>query len=332
MIMKKYKNLNELIDNINKIEYEAADIRDRKSLVHIPIINKMMEDMLAKDSSYRFHFLTNVPVIGSFLMNRRINEYIRWIDSIFTDSLRLKYKEDMEEELKNHRNELMEVYELLDDDSKCLLLDLICLRLTGDFNYIVSDLANNDQYLSEKIKWKNNLNIVDAGGYIGDTLLSFLKNGIIPNNYYVYELEDTNYKRLLKNARRVSKSGVNVFTRQKGVYSRNGKLYFIADSDSSKIVDYETKDSIDVVTIDSDVNGKIDFIKMDIEGSEVEALKGASEVIRQYAPTLAICIYHKKDDFWKIPLLIKEINSNYKRYWIEHYQIGYNETVLYVSL
>lgn len=330
--MKQYSDLNELIKVINRPEYKSADTSDREVLVHSAIRDKMLEEMLAKGSSYRFHFLTRVPIIGKFLMNRRINEYLRWIDSIYTDDYRRKYQEDAEEELRTHGKELLDTYELLDEESKSIFLKLICLRLFGDFNYATSVYNGSEQYFSKKIDWKNRPNIVDGGGYIGDTLLAFLNKGIIPNEYYIFELEDSNYKQLIRNARIASDKGVNVHIRKKGIYSRNGELYFVADKDSSKIVDYKTEDSIEVVTIDSDVKEKIDFIKMDIEGSEVEALLGASETIRKYSPTLAICIYHKKDDFWKIPLLIKEINPEYKKYWIEHYQLGYNETVLYVSL
>ena len=71
---------------------------------------------------------------------------------------------------------------------------------------------------------------------------------------------------------------------------------------------------------------------MDIEGAETEALIGCEKILKEYSPTLAICIYHSAQDFWRIPLLIREIAPQYKRYWIEHYSPAYNETVLYVSL
>ncbi len=67
---------------------------------------------------------------------------------------------------------------------------------------------------------------------------------------------------------------------------------------------------------------------MDIEGSEMEALKGAVFNIREYKPVLAISIYHKADDFWKIPLFIKELNKKYK-FYIRHYTEGIADTVLY---
>lgn len=57
---------------------------------------------------------------------------------------------------------------------------------------------------------------------------------------------------------------------------------------------------------------KVDFIKMDIEGFEVYALLGAQKTIMRFKPRLAISTYHKFDDFYKIPLLIKSLHPGYK--------------------
>ena len=49
------------------------------------------------------------------------------------------------------------------------------------------------------------------------------------------------------------------------------------------------------------------MIKMDIEGAEWDALRGARNVIARDRPVLAICVYHTHNDIWRIPLLIHEI-------------------------
>ena len=73
---------------------------------------------------------------------------------------------------------------------------------------------------------------------------------------------------------------------------------------------------------------KIDFIKMDIEGSEMNALKGAINTIREDRPQLAISIYHSLDDFVQIPVYLKEILDNYI-FRLGHYNCNFAETVLY---
>jgi len=61
---------------------------------------------------------------------------------------------------------------------------------------------------------------------------------------------------------------------------------------------------------------------------ELEAIKGAKEIISEQSPILAICLYHKPSHLWEIPLLINEINPNYDMYIRVYGHLGL-ETVLY---
>lgn len=70
------------------------------------------------------------------------------------------------------------------------------------------------------------------------------------------------------------------------------------------------------------------FIKMDVEGAELSALKGAKKLIAKNHPKLAICLYHKPEDIYDIPIFIKQLDSSYKLY-IRHYSNYITETVLY---
>lgn len=73
------------------------------------------------------------------------------------------------------------------------------------------------------------------------------------------------------------------------------------------------------------------FIKMDIEGAELEALEGAKNTIVKSKPKLAICLYHKPDDLWKIPLYLKKLVPEYKFYIRHHSKVRW-ETVLYACI
>jgi len=90
--------------------------------------------------------------------------------------------------------------------------------------------------------------------------------------------------------------------------------------------------SIEVTSIDQFVEDnhieKVDFIKMDIEGAELEALKGAVATLKRDRPQLAICLYHKKEHFFQIPLFLNRLLDNYT-YRIGHYTAGTLETVWY---
>jgi hypothetical protein len=72
----------------------------------------------------------------------------------------------------------------------------------------------------------------------------------------------------------------------------------------------------------------VTFIKMDIEGSEYNALIGAADTIKKYKPKLAISIYHKPEDIIEILKLLLNMNQDYK-FWIRHYSMAWFDTVLY---
>jgi hypothetical protein len=75
------------------------------------------------------------------------------------------------------------------------------------------------------------------------------------------------------------------------------------------------------------------FIKMDIEGSELEALKGSADTIAARKPKLAICLYHKTEDFWEIPLYLHDLTPEYKLFVRHHTAIfDLKETVLYAMV
>lgn len=99
----------------------------------------------------------------------------------------------------------------------------------------------------------------------------------------------------------------------KGVWKESGELKLYGDS----IVDKRTSDGpiVPLVTIDSLVAElqlpRVDFIKMDIEGAEKQALAGARNTLQRFKPRLAIATEHLPDDVVKIPETIKGIVPDY---------------------
>mgnify|MGYP002517000463 FL=1 len=76
---------------------------------------------------------------------------------------------------------------------------------------------------------------------------------------------------------------------------------------------------------------KVTFIKMDIEGAEMEALEGAKRTIKKNRPKLAISIYHKEDDLWEIPYYVLS-RYPWSKIYMRHYSLTTNETVLYATV
>jgi len=72
----------------------------------------------------------------------------------------------------------------------------------------------------------------------------------------------------------------------------------------------------------------VTYIKMDIEGAELNALKGAANTIKKNKPRLAICVYHKPEDILEIPVFLSELVPSYQ-FYLRHHSQYYIETVLY---
>jgi len=83
-------------------------------------------------------------------------------------------------------------------------------------------------------------------------------------------------------------------------------------------------------TIDDLDLPRVDFIKMDIEGSELAALKGGEQSLRRWKPKLAISLYHRPEDFFAIPLWLDSLGLGY-RFFLDHYSIHQEESVLYAK-
>ena len=120
---------------------------------------------------------------------------------------------------------------------------------------------------------------------------------------------------------------------EKGLYDSITTLPFCDGNEvlSGKIGDDDANSKIHTIDIDSVINGKVTFIKMDIEGAELNALKGAEKTIIRNKPKLAICIYHKPEDMWQIPRYIDSLVPEYK-FYIRHFGMRYAGTILYCSV
>ncbi|MCM1182642.1 MAG: FkbM family methyltransferase [Roseburia sp.] len=169
---------------------------------------------------------------------------------------------------------------------------------------------------------------VDGGGYDGMTSVEFMKwHGNAGGGYahtYTWEPDLDNIEKCKK---ALDECGMDYELVPKGLWSNAKKLKLKTDDTASSI----SKDgdiSIEVDSIDNVINRQVTFIKMDIEGAEYQALLGAKNMIAAYKPKLAICVYHKPEDIWELPLLIYEMNSDYK-FFLRHYSFADNETVLY---
>lgn len=170
---------------------------------------------------------------------------------------------------------------------------------------------------------------IDAGCYDGDTILKFYQfcNG---NYKHIYALEpdSDNFKKTVELVKREQLNRVEL--QCKACWSKSDTLSFSGTGTSSSHIEEGGNKYIQAITIDDLLNGAgATFIKMDIEGAELDALKGAEFTIKKYRPRLAICLYHKPEDIIDIPVYLLSIISDYKLYIRHHNFTDFCETVLY---
>ena len=114
--------------------------------------------------------------------------------------------------------------------------------------------------------------------------------------------------------------------------ANEGPARFIATADSSSTVSIEGDVTVAMTTVDAMVVeqhlGRVDFIKMDIEGGEVDALRGAEETLKKFTPRLAISVYHRPHDLPDIVALVRQACPDYRLY-LSHKSPGLAETILF---
>lgn len=227
---------------------------------------------------------------------------------------------------------------LKDYESKKTLERVIAFRLKpSSETYIENDWKV--QYFSDDLPisfaFRESVTMVDCGAYIGDTLpiaLDFFnKNKIKVNSITLFEPNLDNNFLLQKNIEKFTSSEYLLVNYPCGVWSKNTTLNFKLGADTSHIVSHDmgNTEKLQVVALDAVAySRKPNFIKMDIEGAELEAIKGAKKIIKEYNPVLAISVYHLTSHLWDVAFLINKFNPNYDYYLRTHGDLG-NEIILY---
>lgn len=226
---------------------------------------------------------------------------------------------------KNHEK-YEAVYQLLADDisKQVYLKRMKRVYLLNDLAEIVSPA--NEEYFDEVNVLTENEVFVDCGGYDGRTSLRFIER--CRGRYkkvIIFEPEVCKRELIEQNL-----AGEKYLLYPYGVWSEEKRLYFEARGDvASHITKQKSDYTIQAVTLDQYIyDEEPTLIKMDIEGAELEALMGARKTIQAYRPKLVICLYHKPEDLFEIPLYIKSLNSDYNLY-IRQYSDTKYETVCY---
>lgn len=304
------------INNIEIISLNQLLTMDRD--INILVTSSFYKEIMAQLKSYGFKNVISFEnnTFELFVFLHHFDHYL--YDTIFQNQFEIEM-----------------IYEILADfSSKQVLLNILRQRLTFDFSYTFSVGEDNRfsrkrQYFdNDLINLTSNETFLDIGACVGEVTKEFIER--VNNQFrkiYVFEPQKDNYLKLSQELGNLDNDD-KVIIENVGVYSENGRVNFIENGKGSKISN-EGTDTIKVIKLDDFlIDEPVTFIKMDIEGSEIEALKGAKNIITKYKPKLAICVYHNPTDLWEIPLFIHSLVPEYKIY-LRLYSTSIGEAVCY---
>lgn len=239
----------------------------------------------------------------------------------------------------DHIEDFQRAYcKMSDLKSRNIFTNILNYKITKDdkFLYYLNSYVDDEklQYFPKELILPIEGEILlDVGAYIGDTLECF--DNIYEKkweHYYGLEADKIVYEKLLKFVENSGfKEKVTIFN--SAAWDEETTLFFSENAGSSKMGGQQDKENMLEVKanrIDKILkNKKISYVKMDIEGAEYNALMGMKEIIKKYKPILAVCVYHLRDDFYRLTDLIEEILPNEYIYYMRQYRFTPTETVCY---
>lgn len=303
-----------------------------------------LQDFIKQKESYDFIIIASYQwqQIISSLMGQNITQ-VKILGFHFASCLSTLevscdyYLNEFQDDEQYYQNLMMDVLDIFDDEEdKQLYKKLFAIR-NGKLPYEVlkEQLPSLEnvlfQYL-DYIKKDEIKTVVDAGVYDGAGIAVFfrffpllkkvygfepLKNIYCCGLEYVLGDEELKKTEIIPLALSDKKQTMQILNLGHG---------------SALSVDKNQQNTLEIETVPLDLfwdnDKKLDFIKLDVENAEMDVLKGAIETIKKDRPQIATSIYHSKEQFFGIPLFLKENLDNYT-FKLSHYSFSLAETVLY---
>ena len=232
-----------------------------------------------------------------------------------------------------NKDDLEKAYSMLnDEESKSVFAARIRAIISGSIGYL--RVSAYEDYFHPLVKPELGDVILD-GGVSEDinSQIAFIKTIGSGGKYFGFEPDPTGFC-IANESIKKSASYDNYELIPLGLWHRRDKLLFemLGQGTCATKIKKENSIECDVLPVDEFVESrdlnKVDFIKLDIEGAEFNALKGAIKTITKFRPKLAISLYHQLQDLYFIPLFLKEICIDYE-FYLGHHHSALPETILY---
>ncbi|MBQ7480144.1 MAG: FkbM family methyltransferase [Selenomonadaceae bacterium] len=210
---------------------------------------------------------------------------------------------------------LYDAYALFqDEESRRAFRGAILGKYTGqleDFYF-----ASEPQYFLQGFLPEEGDIAIDGGAFDGATSVAFASLGA---NVHAFEMDLGNYRKCIAVAEKR-----NFTANHMGLWSDAMTTKYVPSESASYMHDVNGTEEANFIDLDSYVERnslpRVDYIKLDVEGAELEALQGACTSIAKWKPKLAISAYHRPEDLHVLAAYIKSIRPDYELAF-RHYRV-----------
>ncbi|MEY3173023.1 MAG: hypothetical protein RLZZ436_936 [Planctomycetota bacterium] len=202
---------------------------------------------------------------------------------------------------------------------------IVSFRLSADSAHLDHfQERQQEQYFEDFLELRRHGEVFfDVGGFDGENSRRFMELCPDFSGIQIFEPDPANRRTIL--ARLAEHPRVQLHAH--GLGDINGEFRFSSSGSVSAFC--ESGDlAVPVKRLDDCNPGPVSFLKMDIEGGEIPALRGARRTVKKWKPRMAICVYHEPDDLWNIAGEVLAIHSDYSVF-LRHYTEGVTETVMF---
>ena len=202
------------------------------------------------------------------------------------------------------------VFGLLEDDlSREVFCKTVEYKITGNIQLLNEITTLPAEAFENILKPQKDEVYVDLGAYNGDTVLEFIERA--GGNYqkiYALEPDRRNFRKLVKSTENHS----NIEAINAAGWCEDCSLFFSDKAGRQSAVSDKGLET-EARSVDSVLDGGVaTYIKYDVEGAEKQALLGSKKTIKTFKPKLTVALYHRDEDLFELPLLIKSQNPDYK--------------------
>ncbi len=228
------------------------------------------------------------------------------------------------ESLRERSGDIKKFYEnLADDTSKNVLEKLLQYKFSGNIKPLTECESDRASDLKELFNIKNGV-YVDLGAYRGDTIEEYISLFGEPKEVYAFEPAPVNFRKLND-----SFGGrENYHLIEAAAYKEDGEISF--SDKSGRGAKIGGKRTVQCLKVDSVISQPVDYIKIDVEGAELDALEGMKDTIKRSMPYISLSAYHRMWDIIDLGLYIAENYENYEIFLRHHPYIPAWDVMLYL--